>query len=259
MEGVENQEPNCVRVSRIMKTVSNGNIARHIDYILERASILVGDIAYVYIYKSNSSNNPCEFDTVGHIQLKDHKKHKQLAFMLDGFNFHNRRLRASVAYHYFSSIDDSYQPRPIYSCKSCEQFETYVLDKEDRIREQAIQDSINNVTVFVPKCKVVDEKYKIADSNKDNKLKHADKEASSAAASSLFKDDQNNSRAESKVLDLEQKNVSITATARESRLRRTNSETSMAAESIEVISEDEFPLNMYESFQNVDLNNLDAE
>ena len=147
-----------------MKNVGRETVVRHIDYLLQQAQCIIGEVAYCYIYKSAKSNSDDETDTLGHVMLKNPKNHKQLAFMLNGFNFHGRKLLAALSYHYFSSIDDEYVPRPIkQSCGSCNKFENFVMDKEDRIKQEAIDRSIQNVHVHKSvnkyKTSIVESRY----------------------------------------------------------------------------------------------------
>ena len=120
-------QPNCVRVSRIIKDVIRENVVRHIDYLLKQAESVIGEVAYCYIYKHANTENPNEDDTLGHIMLKNPLYHKELVFMLKGFNFHGRRLLAALSYHHFSSIDDDYT-RPIKKeCQYCTEMVTCLI------------------------------------------------------------------------------------------------------------------------------------
>ena len=152
------KQPNCVRVSHIIKNVGRENVARHIDYLLDQAASTIGPVAYCYIYKHANTENENENDTLGHIMLKNPQYHKQLAFMLNGFNFHGKTLLAALSYHHFSSIDDDYYPRPVQrECNYSRKFESFVIGKEDDIKQQAIELSIQNVRVHQPSSKILDE------------------------------------------------------------------------------------------------------
>ena len=146
---------NCVRVSHIIKNVGRENVVRHIDDLLIQAKEIIGEVAYCYIYRNAQSNNDDNIDTLGHIMLKNPQNHKQLAFMLNGFNFHGRNLLAALSYHYFSSIDDDYYPRPLkHVCNYCNRFEDFVVQKENKIKQDAIDRSIRNVHVYNPSNRI---------------------------------------------------------------------------------------------------------
>jgi hypothetical protein len=83
----DNQPPNSVRLSHIIKNTGKDNVCRHLDTILQAATERVGPIQHMHIYKLNHSNAPNQIDTMGHIMLRNPSKHQELVFMLHGFNW----------------------------------------------------------------------------------------------------------------------------------------------------------------------------
>ena len=131
--------------------MGNENVVRHIDFLLAQAECIIGKVAYCHIYKFAKSNGNQNIDTLGHIMLENHRNHKQLAFMLNGFNFHGQNLLAVLCHHRFSSIDDEYIPIPIkQKCSYCNKFEQFVVEKVENIKQEAIQNSIQKVSVYKP-------------------------------------------------------------------------------------------------------------
>jgi hypothetical protein len=144
----DNQPPNSVRLSHIIKNTGKDNVCRHLDTILQAATERVGPIQHMHIYKLNHSNARNQIDTIGHIMLKNPSKHQELVFLLHGINFHGKPLQACFGNHHFSTIDDSYTPRTI-KCNQCAEFVDYVPDKE-LVKQQALYDKINTAPIHKP-------------------------------------------------------------------------------------------------------------
>ena len=89
------------------------------------------------------------------MQLKDHTQHRNLAFYLDGFDFHGKTLAAQLANFDFAYIEDLYTPSPI-ECSECEHYLKHLDDYLLAIQVNAVENAIKNVNIHkVARCKAI--------------------------------------------------------------------------------------------------------
>ena len=146
-DDIKEKTPNCVRLCNIKKNVDRyNNMQRHLDNVLYQISKFVGEFNYVFIYRCARAEKPHETDTIGHLQLKDNTKHRELAYRLNEYPFHGYKLVASIAYHHFASIDDEYYIRPV-NCTECNDYSRWFRRHEEQVIEDAIEAKMKSIQV----------------------------------------------------------------------------------------------------------------
>jgi hypothetical protein len=150
-------EPNCIKVSHLLKF---NNVGRHLDNILIQISKRVGPIARVMIFQHGKKQpDPSDNDTVGFIQLQDHTKHMELAYLLNNYNFHGKSLKAKLANFRFDNIDDNYYPREV-ECPQCANYTNHLQVYEENVKSLAIHNEINKFKQVIVEKKSVEQPKK---------------------------------------------------------------------------------------------------
>ena len=145
----EEDKINSVRLSNIMKIMpNNDNVMRHLDIIFKQLEECVGLFARVIIFEE-AKRGIIEDDTIGFVQLVNQAEHRNLAFYLNGYQFHGRVIGARLAYlQHYGHIGNLYTSSP-GNCNECEKYLIFLNEYEEDLQRSAIQRARDSIQIHV--------------------------------------------------------------------------------------------------------------